>query len=653
MKMRNRNRAFVCAAATAAVAAMAGTNLSAAEVYWKGGVGNLLDPNYTSDGSDTIPYTPGDIVHLGNNGSLTVNSAINYSAAPPNAPGSVHVGHNFGTLPGAATLSVVSGSLVLQGDPTATNLFDRAGLVVGYNADGSYVNTTNSNMDGLVIVGGDNPDDAFSNPVVNGSPTAPTGTLTVNGGNFRVRKSDFIIGYGNRGVLNHGAGHLMVGMHNQAGVSDAAYDMYVGYTTASEWNKTFRGNHFIGNSLFIGSGSLVNLASGRIYTKHKSIDNGYATDAPEGDVVVGRNGSDNDRLNISYNGTPTSGNDLGPTEVKVGNRFLLASGGGGATTSTVNQSDGTTVIVARNLSVSDTGNTSTARYNLSGGTLTANADLSRIGRRGSGTMIQTGGTATFNASLAVGDDDSTAPGETDDATGLYEISAGTLVTKITSGDALQVGSAGNGTFRVVGQDGVVDVNGGMLVGNTSDGTGTLAYRTEPGESLTTIKVIGTATFNAGSVLQLDLAGKPTQSLFTVVDAVDIVNNGLVPSVPGGWNFLITPGGTGKLLKFFAGDFNSDGRVNGDDYARIDRGAARQLTGGANGDLNADGAINSEDYLLIDSAYAQLGAPLSPDFLAQREVQFGPAYVSDLLAAVPEPAAAFAIAVLPLTRRRRR
>ena len=41
MKVRNQNRAFVCAAATAAVAAMAGTHLSAAEVYWKGGAGNL------------------------------------------------------------------------------------------------------------------------------------------------------------------------------------------------------------------------------------------------------------------------------------------------------------------------------------------------------------------------------------------------------------------------------------------------------------------------------------------------------------------------------------------------------------------------------------------------------------------------------------
>lgn len=41
MKVRNQNRAVLFAAATAAVAAMAGTHLSAAEVYWKGGAGNL------------------------------------------------------------------------------------------------------------------------------------------------------------------------------------------------------------------------------------------------------------------------------------------------------------------------------------------------------------------------------------------------------------------------------------------------------------------------------------------------------------------------------------------------------------------------------------------------------------------------------------
>jgi fibronectin-binding autotransporter adhesin len=552
MKMRNQNKALVCAAAAAAVAAMTGTHVTAADVYWKGGTNNITATNYTSDGTNTLPYNPdaiGNNVNIGNGGAVTSPTNIQYTATPPNAPRSIRVGHNFSILPGTGSFTVSGGTLAILGEPTGATMFDRAAVVVGYNADGSYVNTANSNIDGLAIIGGDNPDDAFSNPVVNGNPTTPTGTLTVNGGNFRVRRSDFIIGYGNRGVLNHGAGNLMVGLHNQPAQSDAAFDMYVGYTTASEWNKTFRGNHFIGNSLFIGSGSLVHLESGRIYTKHKTIDNGYATDAPGGDVVVGRNGSDNDRLNISYNGTPTVGGDQGPTELKVGKSFLLASGGIGATNSKVTQSDGSTVIVARNLSVSDTGNTSTATYTLSGGTLTANADLSRIGRRGSGTMLHTGGTATFNAGLAIGDDDSTVPGETDNATGLYEISGGTLTTT-HAGDALRIGSAGNGTLRVVGQGGAINVNGNLTSSNTSDGAGNLAYKFESGESLSTVNVTGTATFDFNSGLAIDSSAIPTPAsgtTYNLVSSSNVTDNGLLLT-DWGWTSQIVPNGAGELLQ---------------------------------------------------------------------------------------------------------
>src|SRR5215204_3270670 len=116
MKMRNQNRAFICAAAAAAVAAMTGTHLTAADVYWKGGVGELKSTNYTSDGNNTIPYAVGDIVNLGApitqsnpiNSVTVATTTVNYGAPILNAPTSVRVGHNFGTLPGPASLTVSS-----------------------------------------------------------------------------------------------------------------------------------------------------------------------------------------------------------------------------------------------------------------------------------------------------------------------------------------------------------------------------------------------------------------------------------------------------------------------------------------------------------------------------------------------------------------
>lgn len=104
-----------------------------------------------------------------------------------------------------------------------------------------------------------------------------------------------------------------------------------------------------------------------------------------------------------------------------------------------------------------------------------------------------------------------------------------------------------------------------------------------------------------------------------------------------------------------GDANLDGKINADDYALADRGLAKGLTDWVNGDFDYSGVIDSADYLLIDTSYGLSGGSLSPDFLAQREAQFGEAYVSQLIAAVPEPASLGLIglgAVAALGRRRR-
>ncbi len=105
-----------------------------------------------------------------------------------------------------------------------------------------------------------------------------------------------------------------------------------------------------------------------------------------------------------------------------------------------------------------------------------------------------------------------------------------------------------------------------------------------------------------------------------------------------------------------GDANLNGMVDLDDYVRVDRGMAKGLTGWFNGDFNYDDLIDSADYGLIDRVYVQQGAPLSPEFLAMRESQFGAEYVQSLLASVPEPSttlAAVSLAAFVLPRRRQR
>lgn len=122
---------------------------------------------------------------------------------------------------------------------------------------------------------------------------------------------------------------------------------------------------------------------------------------------------------------------------------------------------------------------------------------------------------------------------------------------------------------------------------------------------------------------------------------------------------LTTDATSILLKTtYLGDANFDGLINADDFVLIDRGLGRSLTNGTahwtDGDFNFDGDVTPADYLLIDRVFAQQTGTLSPDFLAQREAQFGSDYVTQLLVSVPEPSLiGFGVGAITLAGRRRR
>src|SRR5262249_43216141 len=68
--------------------------------------------------------------------------------------------------------------------------------------------------------------------------------------------------------------------------------------------------------------------------------------------------------------------------------------------------------------------------------------------------------------------------------------------------------------------------------------------------------------------------------------------------------------TAVLIRFtYAGDANLDGRLDIDDYVRIDQGVAARLTGWSNGDFNLDGKINVDDFAIIDGNINNQGPPL--------------------------------------------
>ena len=71
------------------------------------------------------------------------------------------------------------------------------------------------------------------------------------------------------------------------------------------------------------------------------------------------------------------------------------------------------------------------------------------------------------------------------------------------------------------------------------------------------------------------------------------------------------GGGVKVQFTYNGDLNLDGRVNADDYFRIDQAFLQQLPEPLcrHGDMNFDDRVNADDYFLIDQAFLGQGGPL--------------------------------------------
>jgi hypothetical protein len=92
----------------------------------------------------------------------------------------------------------------------------------------------------------------------------------------------------------------------------------------------------------------------------------------------------------------------------------------------------------------------------------------------------------------------------------------------------------------------------------------------------------------------------------------MIRSGLITSATG----PLTTLGIGEvagdvLVKYtYAGDANLDGKLDIDDYTRIDVGIDARLTGWSNGDFNYDGKINIDDYVIIDSNVRIQGAPFA-------------------------------------------
>jgi autotransporter-associated beta strand protein len=120
-----------------------------------------------------------------------------------------------------------------------------------------------------------------------------------------------------------------------------------------------------------------------------------------------------------------------------------------------------------------------------------------------------------------------------------------------------------------------------------------------------------------------------------------------------WGGQTITGSDTLVMYTYGGDATLDGKINIDDYVKIDSGIAANLTGWVNGDFNYDGKVNIDDYTtVIDANVGNQNGVFPTASGSGGPASAGPEGVS----AVPEPASLSLLAlgaVSLLGRRRRR
>jgi hypothetical protein len=125
--------------------------------------------------------------------------------------------------------------------------------------------------------------------------------------------------------------------------------------------------------------------------------------------------------------------------------------------------------------------------------------------------------------------------------------------------------------------------------------------------------------------------------------------GISGSTTALWGGETVSAGDALIMYTYGGDATLDGKINIDDYVKIDSGIAGGLTGWANGDFNYDGKVNIDDYTTVIDANIGIQGPPFPTAGAVEN--------SSGVVAVPEPGSVGLLSALGLAtasmRRRRK
>ncbi|CAN5553867.1 hypothetical protein BH09PLA1_BH09PLA1_18280 [soil metagenome] len=432
--------------------------------------------------------------------------------------------------------------------------------------------------------------------------------------------------------------------------------------------------------------------------------------ATAGSLTVGAGGS----LSLGLNGGGTGFLVVGGTGTGI---FQMTGGSVVADGMTLGQNTGALgtgtqtaggFVVRNSVSVGET-STGANVYDITGGTLavgTAGVGGIFVGSAGAGTL-KIGGTAVVTSQAAIENANA--------GTGTIAVSGGSVTAPSMANRGAYGQTGGVASLGSITGLGSISVSGGTL-NAASISQGTLAISAN---GVAKIAVNGTNTglsvVDSLSVTgsgKLDLTDNDlivhNGSYATITSSIRTARNGGLWNQAGitsstaaaanpknktlgtvsGTQYFAAQGAGAQfdgtnvsasdiLVKYtYYGDADLNGVVNFDDYSRIDGGFNSGGTTWFQGDFDYNGMVNFDDYSLIDNAFNTQSGSLrralsfvdgsdrsetgmdtpALQLVVQHFTQFGEAYATGFLNAVPEPTSALALAglaALSAGKRRRR
>jgi len=255
----------------------------------------------------------------------------------------------------------------------------------------------------------------------------------------------------------------------------------------------------------------------------------------------------------------------------------------------------------------------------------------------------TGATTVTDGKIQLGASQTNSPAYSLSGTGVIEIASGGSNSRVLKTTTLSLA----GSSKVDLKDNKLIVSGAAAnstwTGSAYGGVAGLVQKGFNGGAWNGAAAIVTSESNAAPATHVTSLG------IASADALGRVGQTFAGQTLASGDMLV--------MYTYGGDANLDGKIDGDDYFRIDANAG--LVGGSvswlKGDFNYDGRVNGDDYFIID---ANVGRQTLGTFPLGAAVMSSDGDASAGIAAVPEPAsAAFAAAsvsgVLALRRSRLR